>query len=51
MAVFYFTEEMLKTRSGSIKGKTVFFSGCSGNVASMPLKSVFQLGAKGCYTQ
>lgn len=41
----YFAEEMLKTRGGSIKGKTVAISG-SGNVAQYATEKVIDLGGK-----
>ena len=41
----YFTEEMLKTKGQSIKGKTVVISG-SGNVAQYAAEKVIQLGGK-----
>lgn len=41
----YFTEEMLKTRGQSVKGKTVVVSG-SGNVAQYAIEKVNQLGGK-----
>ncbi|MBN1389482.1 MAG: NADP-specific glutamate dehydrogenase [Candidatus Thermoplasmatota archaeon] len=41
----YFTEEMLKTRKDSFKGKTVTISG-SGNVAQYAAQKVYQLGGK-----
>jgi glutamate dehydrogenase (NADP+) len=41
----YFTEEMLKTRKQSLKGKIVTVSG-SGNVAQYAIEKCIQLGAK-----
>lgn len=41
----YFTEEMLKTKKSSLKGKTVVVSG-SGNVAQYAVEKCIQLGAK-----
>ncbi len=41
----YFTEEMLKTKNDSFKGKTVAISG-SGNVAQYACEKATQLGAK-----
>ena len=41
----YFTENMLKTKGDSIKGKTVVISG-SGNVAQFAAEKVTQLGGK-----
>ncbi len=41
----YFTDEMLKTRKDSFKGKTVVISG-SGNVAQYAVQKVTQLGGK-----
>lgn len=41
----YFTEEMLKTKKQSLKGKTVVVSG-SGNVAQYAIEKCIQLGAK-----
>jgi glutamate dehydrogenase (NADP+) len=41
----YFTEEMLKTKGDSVKGKTVAVSG-SGNVAQYAIEKVNQLGGK-----
>jgi glutamate dehydrogenase (NADP+) len=41
----YFTEEMLKTKGQSVKGKTVVISG-SGNVAQYAAEKVIQLGGK-----
>lgn len=41
----YFTEEMLKTRGESFKGKTVAISG-SGNVAQYAVEKVLELGGK-----
>jgi glutamate dehydrogenase (NADP+) len=41
----YFTEEMLKTKKQSFKGKTVAISG-SGNVAQYAVQKVNQLGGK-----
>jgi len=41
----YFTEEMLKTKKDSLKGKTVVVSG-SGNVAQYAIEKCIQLGAK-----
>ncbi|MCI0496846.1 MAG: NADP-specific glutamate dehydrogenase [Thermoplasmata archaeon] len=41
----YFTEEMLKTKKETIKGKTVAVSG-SGNVAQYAVQKANQLGAK-----
>ena len=41
----YFTEEMLKTKGNSVKGKTVVVSG-SGNVAQYAIEKVIQLGGK-----
>lgn len=41
----YFAEEMLKTRSESMEGKTVLVSG-SGNVAQYSVEKVNQLGGK-----
>jgi glutamate dehydrogenase (NADP+) len=41
----YFTEEMLKTRKDSFKGKTVVISG-SGNVAQYAVQKATQLGGK-----
>ncbi len=41
----YFTEEMLKTRKDSFKGKTVVISG-SGNVAQYAAQKATQLGGK-----
>jgi len=41
----YFAEEMLKTKGGSFKGKTVAISG-SGNVAQYATEKVNQLGGK-----
>jgi len=41
----YFTEEMLKTRGESFKGKTVAISG-SGNVAQYSVEKVIELGGK-----
>jgi len=41
----YFAEEMLKTRSDSIKGKTCLVSG-SGNVAQYTVEKLLDLGAK-----
>ena len=41
----YFAEEMLKTRSENLKGKTITISG-SGNVAQYAAEKAFQLGGK-----
>ncbi len=41
----YFTEEMLKTKGQSVKGKTVVISG-SGNVAQYAAEKVIHLGGK-----
>ncbi|MFZ5551735.1 MAG: NADP-specific glutamate dehydrogenase [Bacteroidota bacterium] len=41
----YFTEEMLKTKKQSLKGKTVVVSG-SGNVAQYAIEKCIHLGAK-----
>jgi glutamate dehydrogenase/leucine dehydrogenase len=41
----YFTEEMLKEKGDSLKGKTVVVSG-SGNVAQYAIEKCIQLGAK-----
>jgi len=41
----YFAEEMLKTRSDSLKGKTALVSG-SGNVAQYTVEKLLDLGAK-----
>src|SRR3954465_10102331 len=41
----YFTEEMLKHKGNSVKGKTVVISG-SGNVAQYAAEKVIQLGGK-----
>jgi glutamate dehydrogenase (NADP+) len=41
----YFTEEMLKNKGDSLKGKTVVVSG-SGNVAQYAIEKCIQLGAK-----
>lgn len=41
----YFTEEMLKTKKQSLKGKTVVVSG-SGNVAQYAIEKCLHLGAK-----
>ena len=41
----YFTEEMLKTKGESLKGKTVAISG-SGNVAQFAAEKVIELGGK-----
>ncbi len=41
----YFTQEMLKTKGDSIKGKTVLVSG-SGNVAQYATEKVIELGGK-----
>ncbi len=41
----YFSEEMLKTKKDSIKGKTALVSG-SGNVAQYATQKLIQLGAK-----
>ena len=41
----YFTQEMLKTKGDSFKGKTVVISG-SGNVAQYAIEKVIQLGGK-----
>jgi len=41
----YFAEEMLKTRSDSMKGKTVAISG-SGNVAQYAVEKIIELGGK-----
>ena len=41
----YFTEEMLKTKKDSLKGKTVAVSG-SGNVAQYAIEKVTELGGK-----
>lgn len=41
----YFADEMLKTKSDSMKGKTVAISG-SGNVAQYAVEKIIQLGGK-----